>query len=259
MKLNRKVAVVTGSGNGIGEAIARRFHQEGAKVVVTDIESDAVERVTADVGCVGLACDITSEEGVKAVARLARESYGEIDIWFSNAGYSGPREPRVIQDNDMWEKNWLLHVMSHVYAVRECVPSMIERGEGYLLQTASLAAFTLQTDKAAYSVTKNAALALCEWLAVQYRSKGIRVSCFCPGAMLTRMLLSNKFPEDSPAMKMAVTPEQVADLLVKAMDEEKFLILTTPPETAIGNLVARAHDYDGWITKIGETPLPTEK
>ena len=93
MKLNDKVVVVTGSGNGIGEAFARRFVHEGAKVVVTDIEADAVERVTSEIGAVGLAVDITVEENVQAVADLARRTYGEVDVWFSNAGYSGPPEP----------------------------------------------------------------------------------------------------------------------------------------------------------------------
>jgi NAD(P)-dependent dehydrogenase (short-subunit alcohol dehydrogenase family) len=253
MKLKDKTVVVTGSGNGIGEAIARRFAEEGANVVVTDIEPDAVARVSSEIGCVGLACDITVEENVKAVARLARETYGEIDIWFSNAGYSGPRQPESLQDDQMWDLNWQLHVMSHVYAARECVPSMIERGEGYLLQTASVAALSIQNEKVAYSVTKHAALALSEWLAVQYRPKGIRVSCFCPGAMMTRMLRSNGWPDDHPSLKNAVTPEQVAEILVRGIDEEKFLILTNPAEYATGNLMARAQDYDGWIAGLSPT------
>ena len=137
MKLNDKVVVVTGSGNGIGEAFARRFVHEGAKVVVTDIEADAVERVTSDIGAVGLAVDITVEENVQAVADLARRTYGEIDVWFSNAGYSGPPEPGDLQSNAVWDLTWHLHVMAHVYAARAVLPSMVDRGEGYLLQTAS--------------------------------------------------------------------------------------------------------------------------
>ena len=101
----------------------------------------------------------------------------------------------------LWDLSWRLHVMSHVYAAREVLPAMLERGDGYLLQTASVVALALHPDKAAYSVTKHAALGLSEWLAATYRPKGIKVSCFCPGPMLTPMLLSDGIPADHPMLK----------------------------------------------------------
>jgi NAD(P)-dependent dehydrogenase (short-subunit alcohol dehydrogenase family) len=250
MHLKGKTVVVTGSGNGIGEAFARRFTAEGANVVVTDIEAEAVARVAGDIGSVGLAADITVEDNVRAVADLARKTYGEIDIWFSNAGYSGPPQPGDLQDNAIWDMTWHLHVMSHVYATRAVLPAMLARGEGYLVNTASSVALSTQADKLTYSVTKHAALALAEWLALHYRPKGVRVSCFCPGPMMTRMLRSNGFADDHPAMASALTPEQVADVLVKGIEAEKFLILSTP-RTLVDNLVAKAADYDAWIETAG--------
>ena len=248
MKLQDKVVVVTGSGNGIGEAFAQRFTREGAKVVVTDIEADAVQRVASEIGSVGLPGDITSEDTVNAVAELARRTFGRIDIWFSNAGYSGPRQPGELQDNALWDSAWRLHVMSHVFAARAVLPEMVERGEGYLLQTASGVAFGLQLDKATYSVTKHAALTLCEWLAVHYRPKGVRVSCFCPGPMDTRMfLLQCRFRHDHPMVKMALRPEQVADLLVGAIDDERFLILQNGPSSGVKALIAKGGDYEAWL------------
>jgi NAD(P)-dependent dehydrogenase (short-subunit alcohol dehydrogenase family) len=249
MKLQGKVVVITGSGNGIGEAFARRFTREGAKVVVTDLEADAAQRVAKEIGSVALPGDITREDTVKAVADLARKTYGQIDIWFSNAGYSGPREPGDLQPNPIWEMTWGLHVMSHVYAARAVLPEMLERGEGYLLQTASAVAFGLQMDKLTYSVTKHASLTLNEWLAAHYRSKGVRVSCFCPGPMDTRMFRSNDFPPDHPAVKAALTPQQVADLLVRGIDEEKFLILQTGPSDVAPGLVAKGQDYEAWLDR----------
>ena len=246
MKLRDKVVVVTGSGGGIGEAFARRFTAEGAKVVVTDIDGAGVERVATKIGSVGLPGDITAPETVSAVADLARRTYGEIDVWFSNAGYAGPRQPGEVQDDDVWDLSWDLHVMAHVRAAREVLPAMLERGDGYLLQTASVVALATQPDKAAYSVTKHAALALAEWLATSYRSRGIKVSCFCPGPMLTPMLLSNDFPDDHPVLKTAATPEQVADRLVAAIDAEQFLILDS--DLGIDSLRAKASDYEQWIT-----------
>lgn len=253
MKLAGKVVVVTGSGSGIGAAFARRFTQEGAKVVVTDLNAEAVDAVAAEIGSVGLACDITVEANVRAVAELARSSYGEVDVWYSNAGHSGPRQPGELNEDSLWELGWDLHVMSHVYAARAVLPSMLERGEGYLLQTSSVTAITTQIEKASYTVTKAAALSLAEWLAVTYRPRGIRVSCFCPGPMLTPMLLSNDFPEGHPVLSMAMTPEQVAELLVQAIDAEDFLVVES--ESARQALAAKAQDYDAWIDETSRPSL----
>lgn len=248
MHLEGKVAVITGSGNGIGAAMAHRFTLGGAKVVVTDIDPEGVARVAGEIGSVGLAADITLEENVRRVAQLARETYGRIDIWYSNAGFSGPRQPGQIPDNALWELGWRLHVMSHVYAVREVLPEMLERGEGYLLQTASVVALSTQADKASYSVTKHAALSLAEWLAVTYRGRGIRVSCFCPGPMLTQMLLGNDFPPDHPVLRMALRPDQVADLVAGGIADEHFLILDRSDAT--DHLAAKAADYDDWVDRV---------
>ena len=126
---------------------------------------------------------------------------------------------------------------------------MIERGDGYLLQTASIVALSAQVEKASYSVTKHAALAFSEWLAITYRPKGVKVSCFCPGPMLTRMLLSNDFPPDHPVLRSALTPDQVAELLVQGIDAERFLIVDT--DDAAAPLAAKAADYDRWIADAG--------
>ena len=257
MQLDGKVAVVTGSGNGIGEAIARRFAAAGARVVVTDIEQEAVERVADEIGTVGVAADITAADSVRAVADLARASYGEVDLWLSNAGVAGPRQPRNLQDDGLWDLMWRLHVLSHLNAAREVLPSMIDRGDGYLLQTASLVALSTQPEKAAYSVTKHAALALSEWLAVQYRPLGIKVSCFCPGPMLIRMLLSNEFGPGHPALEQALTPEQVADVVLEGITAERFLIVTRPGSEHV--LTDKGTDYDAWIGQAAGIVSPQER
>lgn len=253
MELSGKVVVVTGSGHGIGAAFARRFTSEGAKVVVTDQDAAAVTAVAAEIGSVGLACDITVEENVHNVAELARSTYGEIDVWYSNAGFSGPRQPGELSDNGLWDLGWNLHVMSHVYAAREVLPSMLERGDGYLLQTSSVTAVTTQIEKASYTVTKAAALSLAEWLAVNYRPKGIKVSCFCPGPMLTQMLLSNNFPEGHPVLSMALRPEEVAELVLRGIGAERFLIVDS--DSALGALRAKADDYDAWVDTTAHPSL----
>jgi NAD(P)-dependent dehydrogenase (short-subunit alcohol dehydrogenase family) len=248
VKLRDKVVVITGSGGGIGEACARRFATEGAKVVVTDINSDGVKRVSDSIGTVGLAGDITAEDTVRAVADLARSTYGEVDIWFSNAGYAGPRLAGDMADDHLWDLSWRLHVMSHVYAVRQTLPSMLQRGDGYLLQTASVVAMATHPDKAAYAVTKHAALAFSEWLALTYRPKGIKVSCFCPGAMRTPMLMADGISADHPAVQNAATPEEVAERLVFGIGAEQFLIVDSTVGT--DSLTAKGADYEGWISDM---------
>jgi NAD(P)-dependent dehydrogenase (short-subunit alcohol dehydrogenase family) len=250
MKLSDRVVVLTGAASGIGEACAHRFAREGAKVIVADRDAAGVDRVAEEIGSVGLGADMRTEEGVRAVADLARTTYGEIDVWFSNAGVAGRRGGASIDDNSVWETAWSLHVMSHVYASREVLPSMLERGDGYLLQTASVVGLATDPQKPAYAVSKHAAVALAEWLAVNYRSKGVKVSCFCPGPMLTPMLRSAGLPPEHPIMQSALTPEQVADILVRGIDAERFLIVES--DLGPSQLTAKATDYDRWIEDISK-------
>jgi NAD(P)-dependent dehydrogenase (short-subunit alcohol dehydrogenase family) len=250
MKLTDKVVVVTGAASGIGAACAQRFTREGAKVVVADRDRAGVEQVAGTIGSVGLAVDMRVEESARAVADLARRTYGEVDIWFSNAGVAGARRGARLDDNSVWETAWSLHVMAHVYASREVLPSMLERGDGYLIQTASVVGLATDPQKPAYAVSKHAALALAEWLAVNYRSKGVKVSCFCPGPMLTPMLLSTGLPPEHPVMQSALSPEEVADILVRGIDAERFLIVES--DLGPSQLMAKASDYDSWIEDISK-------
>ena len=249
MKLANRIAVVTGSGSGAGEAMARRFAAEGARVVVTDVDGAAVERVAAEIGALGVAGDVTVESDVLMVIATAREELGEIDLWFSNAGYSGEPQPGVIPANEVWDHAWSLHVMAHVYAARALLPSMVARGDGYLLQTASEAALATHVDKAAYAATKHAALAVSEWLALHFRPQGVKVSCFCPGPMMTPMLLSNRWPDDHPAVKAAMPTDEIADIVVRGIEDERFLILARPHR--LEELQAKGRDDEQWINDAG--------
>ena len=134
--------------------------------------------VSAEIGTVGVAGDITEVATVKAVAELARSSYGEVDIWFSNAGYAGPRQPGQLQDDAVWELSWQLHVMAHLRAAREVLPAMLDRGDGYLIQTASVVALATQPDKAAYSVTSTPRWHWPSGWPRRTARRASRVSCF---------------------------------------------------------------------------------
>lgn len=244
MRIKDKVVVVTGGGNGIGEAMARRFAQEGARaVVVADLDGAAAERVARDIGGTGLKVNVAAEEEMAALVRDTLDRHGQIDLFCSNAGVS---IAQGLETTDAgWERAWSVNVMAHVYAARAVLPSMLERGEGYLLQTAS-AAGLLSISDASYAVTKHGALAFAEWLSITYGDRGIKVSCFCPMGVRTNMLLGSVSEVDQPALLAdAVTPESAADTVLAGLDAERFLILTHPEVLEYAR--RKVSDYDRWL------------
>lgn len=244
MKIRDKVAVVTGGGNGIGAAMAHRFAAEGARaVVVADLDGDAASRVAAEIGGLGLAVNVAREQELAELVERAVATYGHIDLFCSNAGIS---IGKGLESSDAdWEKAWSVNLMAHVYAARAVVPHMLERGEGYLLQTAS-AAGLLSISDASYAVTKHGAVAFAEWLSITYGDRGIKVSCFCPMGVRTNMLLGSVSEVDQPALLAgAVEPEDAAEAIVQGIDAERFLILTHPD--VLEYMRRKGADYDRWL------------
>jgi NAD(P)-dependent dehydrogenase (short-subunit alcohol dehydrogenase family) len=244
MQIQGKVVVVTGGANGIGRALCRRFAREGAQAVfVADIDVLGAARVADEIQGQAYRCDVSKEADVQTLVAAATEKSGRVDIFCSNAGIGaagGPEAP----DRE-WERSWDVNVMAHVYAARAVLPQMLARQQGYLLQTVSAAGLLTQIGSAPYSVTKHAALGLAEWLAVTYGDQGIRVSALCPQGVKTDMLLKAQFAGGAFLLEGALEPDQVADDVVKAMAEEKFLILPHPE--AAKYFQNKANDYDRWI------------
>ena len=245
MELNGKIAVVTGGGQGLGEGICRRFASEGASVVVVDRNGDNATAVAADIGGLGLQADVGVEADIQRVVAAVDEAYGRVDVFFSNAGIGGHDD--VFVEDAVWERNWKIHVMAHVYAARAVLPQMLERGDGYLLATASGNGLTAQPWSMSYSVTKHAAVSASEWLAMTYVPKGIKVSCVCPYAMKTPMLLDNA--EDSAAFKFGqdslMDVADVAEVIVQGMRDEHFLILPHPE--VLEHARRKFADYERWL------------
>ena len=156
MKLQDKVVVVTGGANGIGRALCRRFAAEGARgVVVSDLDFDAASKVAAEINGLAVKTDVASEADIGALVAKTNEAFGPIDLFCSNAGIGGmPGFEQVT--NEAWRQIWEINVMAHIFAARAVLPQMLERGEGYLLNTASAAGLLTQIGSAPYSVTKHA-------------------------------------------------------------------------------------------------------
>jgi NAD(P)-dependent dehydrogenase (short-subunit alcohol dehydrogenase family) len=243
MQVKDKVCVVTGAASGIGEAVARAYAAAGARgVVVADLKSsrERLANVAGDIDGFAVTADVSEEADIKALIAAAEAKYGPIDIFFSNAGLS--RKGQESASDADWEVSWRVHVMSHVFAARALVPGMLARGSGYLLSTASAAGLLASLNSMPYGVTKNAAVALAEHLAIQYGDRGIRVSVLCPQSVQTAMSTAGP---SAARVDGVMQPAEVARLVIEAMDQERFLILSHPQVQEY--VLRKATNRDRWL------------
>jgi NAD(P)-dependent dehydrogenase (short-subunit alcohol dehydrogenase family) len=257
MDLRAKVVVVTGGGSGIGAAMARRFAAEGAEaLVVADLDHARAAAVAGEVGregATGLATrtDVGSEPEVRSLVDQVLERFGRIDLFCSNAGVAFGRGLEASPKH--WQLAWTVNLMAHVHAARAVLPAMLERGQGYLLQTCSAAGLLTNPGDAPYTASKHAAVGFAEWLAVTYGDQGIRVSALCPQGVRTPMLLGGL--EEGNAAARAVRaaagllePEEVAAAVVEGLAAERFLILPHPEVATY--LQRKAADPDRWLAGV---------
>jgi NAD(P)-dependent dehydrogenase (short-subunit alcohol dehydrogenase family) len=253
MELADKVAVVTGGASGIGRALAWRFAEEGARVVVADLDADGASAVARDIGANAhaVACDVADEQQVVALVETAHDAFGPVDLFCANAGVAIGSD--LTTPEDVWELAYGVNVRAHLHAAKALLPGWLERGEGYFLATASAAGLLTQIGSAPYALTKHAAVAFAEWLSVTYGDRGVRVSCLCPMGVKTAM---TTVPDDAPddvrlATGVVATagemlePEQVADVVVDGLRAERFLILPHPEVLTFFR--RKADDYDRWL------------
>ena len=245
MELTDRVVIITGGGGGIGAAMGRRFVRAGARaVVLADRDGAAAAAAAAGLGIgergVGVALDVTDEAAVVALVEDTMTRFGPIDLFCSNAGAGA--EGGLEASNEAWQRQWELHVMSHVYAGRAVLPSMIARGEGYLMHTASAAGLLMAVGSAPYSVTKAACIKLAEYEAITHGDDGIRVSVLCPQGVNTAMAPRQLGDGGTDGIR---EPDEVADEVLSAIEQERFFVL---PHPEVGDYVVRkASDPDRWI------------
>ena len=249
MEVSNGVMVVTGGASGIGRALANAFHAEGARhVVVADRDEAGAKAVAEEIGGTGVGLDVANEDEIRHLVATVEAEVGAIDLFMSNAGYVtwGGLETSNEDINRMWE----VHVMSHIYAARAVLPSMIERGRGYIFSTASAAGLLTQLGSLAYSITKHAAVSLAEWIAITYGHQGIGVSVLCPQAVDTNIGANSPQAGTMPAPGVAsvdgvLAPDHVALECLEAIREERFLVL---PHAEVAEYVRRkATDIDRWL------------
>lgn len=266
-----EVVVVTGAGSGIGAALAVAASQAGARhVVVSDRDGAAAEAVAASIGerATGATLDVRDGAAIEALVRSTEDDHGPIGLFCSNAGFV--TQGGVETSDDELQALWEVHVVAHVHAARAVLPSMVERGRGYLLNTASAAGLLTQVGSLGYTITKHAAVALAEWLAITHHHQGIGVSVLCPQAVRTS--ITENSPDPRVALgegPLGVAPadavleaDQVARQCVEAVAEERFWVL---PHPEVADHVARkADDIDRWLAGMrryqdrlyGDEPRP---
>ncbi len=246
MELQDKVCVITGGSGGIGQAMAKAFLQEGAQaVVLADLSQEAVDAAAADISslgpCEGKACDVTDEAQIQALVDHTLARHGRVDLFCSNAG-AGAKGLLTDAENDVWQNQWDLHVMSHLYAARAVLPGMIERGSGYLLNTASAAGLLAALGSGPYSVTKAAAVKLAEFIAITHGDDGIGVSVLCPQGVNTAMAPRSLGDGQTDGI---IEPEELAQVVVDCLREERFHVL---PHPEVEEYVRRkGDDIDRWL------------
>ena len=258
MNVDHKVAIVTGGGGGIGGALSRKLAERGARVIVTDLDAAAAEKVADDINterpgaAVAVGADASDTAEIRRLIELAETEFGPVDLYFANAGITGAAGLDVSEAD--WDRSIDVHVRAHIRAAQLLVPGWVERGEGYFVSTASAAGLLTQLGSATYSVTKHAAVGFAEWLNITYGDQGVRVSCLCPMGVNTKLLYAGEQSGDplGDLATRAVTtagavlePDVVADTVLAAINEERFLILPHPEVLEMYR--HKGIDYDRWL------------
>jgi NAD(P)-dependent dehydrogenase (short-subunit alcohol dehydrogenase family) len=239
MKLQDRVAVITGAGSGIGRAMALLFASQGARVLAADINSAAAEETAALVAAAGGVCesravDVVVTEQVRDMIARALAAYGRIDILCNNAGI-GSTTDVIEAEPDEWDRVMAVNVKSVYLGCKYAIPPMIAQGGGVIVNTASVAGMVGIVKRASYSASKGAVIALTRQVAIDFVEQGIRVNCLCPGTVdspwVGRLLGQAADPAAARAALVARqpmgrlgTPEEVAAAaLYLASDDAAFI------------------------------------
>lgn len=235
MRLEGKVALVTGAGSGFGEGMARRFAQEGARIVIADIDDTAGRRVAESLGesAAFVHCDVSLDDEVAAMVRCALESFGRLDILVNNAGYTHRNAPMLDVSEEDFDRIFAVNVKSVFLTARHAVPVFRDQGGGVILNIASTAAIRPRPGLVWYNASKGAVVNLTKSMAIELAPEGIRVCALNPVAGETGMLhlfMGEDTPERRAQFASTIplgrlsTPRDIADAaLFLCSEEAKFL------------------------------------
>ncbi|WP_311029911.1 SDR family oxidoreductase [Mesorhizobium koreense] len=234
-RLKGKVAVITGAASGFGEGMAKRFAQEGAKVVVADLNASGADRVAGEIGAAAVACkaDVSNRADVDAMVKLAIDRFGRLDIMVNNAGYTHRNGDMLKVDEKTFDTIVAVNMKAIYLAALAVVPVMEKQGGGSIITTASTAGLRPRPGLAWYNASKGWAITATKSMAVELAPKNIRVNCLCPVAGETGMLaqfMGEDTPEKRALFRASIplgrlsTPLDIANAaLWLASDEAEFI------------------------------------
>jgi 3-oxoacyl-[acyl-carrier protein] reductase len=234
-RLAGKSAIVTGAASGFGEGMAKRFAEEGANVLVADLNGEGAERVASEIGAAALplAVDVARREDVDRMAATALERFGRIDIMVNNAGYTHPNGDMLGVDEETFDRIADVNMKAIYLSALAVVPVMEKQGGGAIITTASTAGLRPRPGLTWYNASKGWAITATKSMAVELAPKNIRVNCLCPVAGETGMLaqfMGEDTPEKRALFRASIplgrlsTPLDIANAaLWLASDEAEFI------------------------------------
>ncbi|SNZ05181.1 3-oxoacyl-[acyl-carrier protein] reductase [Cohaesibacter gelatinilyticus] len=231
-RLADKVAIITGAASGFGEGMARRFAQEGAKVVVADLNDEGAQKVADEIGGVAVGVDVTKAADIDKMVEAALE-LGSLDILINNAGFTHRNQPMLDVDEETFDRIFDVNVKAIFLAAKRVVPIMEEQGGGVIINTASTAGLRPRPGLVWYNSSKGAAISMTKSMAVELAPKQIRVNALCPVAGPTGMLhlfMGEDTPEKREMFKDSIpigrlsSPQDMANAaLYLSSDEANFI------------------------------------
>jgi NAD(P)-dependent dehydrogenase (short-subunit alcohol dehydrogenase family) len=238
-RLDGKVAVITGGASGMGEATARLFVREGARVVIGDLQREKGEAVARSIGdnCQFVACDVSSSEDVAGMVAAAVQRWGRLDVIYNNAGIGGGEGSVADCTEEVWDRVIAVDLKGVWLGMKHAIPHMLASGGGSIISTASIAAVLGFAGLGAYGAAKAGVAELTRVCAIEYADRGIRANCILPGGILTPIIYNNPglaAPMDPEMLRPAMArmqpipraglPEDIANAaLWLASDESSFV------------------------------------
>lgn len=234
-RLQGKVAIVTGAASGFGEGMAKRFAEEGAKVVVADLNAKGAEKVAAEIGAAAIAVttDVSQRAEVEEMVYAAKSAFGRVDIMVNNAGYTHRNGDLLAVDEQTFDLIAAINMKAIYFSTLSVVPIMERQGGGVIITTASTAGLRPRPGLTWYNASKGWAITATKSMAVELAPKNIRVNCLCPVAGETGMLaqfMGEDTPEKRAQFRASIplgrlsTPLDIANAaLWLASDEAEFI------------------------------------
>ena len=259
-RLEGKVAWISGATSGIGEAVARLFAAEGAKVALIGRRIDLSRRIAREINVAGhaalaISCDVASERQVRASIQQTAKKFGGLDLLINNAGMVHIKPLHQYTERE-WDEVMNVNVKSMFFATKHAIPHLQRSGRGCIVNVGSISSFVGQALAPVYTTTKHAAVGLTKSIALDYAADGIRCNCICPGITDTSMLREhlNTQPDPEAAlaarlrrvpMNVALTPHDVAKAILFLSCDDSSGITGTTLTIDAGYLTAAEWDSKG--------------